>query len=383
MSTPTAEVPSDESRKALLRLGARWVDDAIERDSFAPPLIDALLEQESKAMLYGPSGSGKSSMAIDLACHIALGHRWHGRYVQRGAVVYIAAEAYQSVVRRVSGFKIHHGVRVPLPLITAPPAVLADDKLDELVDRALFEGWLPPVLVIIDTLAAAFPGDEGAEHFTTVAASLDRIREAFHCAVLLVHHSGKQHRLGARGHSSLFAAMDTVIHVGRRGDRVTATVEKQRDGATGDRLSSWHRPVTIGTRPVDPAEANQAVTASVLIPASEPEIGLGYLRPTDPAKVLLNALREGRAGEGPQSWLRSELYRTVHEAMSAVTPGRIGRNTPKRAVEKLVDAGVLEEGADGVFTLRDACTTAHLPHNHSQSDSVTDESQTHSHPTPL
>lgn len=382
MTAPSPDLLSEESRRALLSLGARWVDEAIDNDAFLPPLVEGLLEQNSKAMLYGPSASGKSSMAIDLACHIALGRRWHDRYVQRGGVVYVAAEAPMSVIRRVLAFRLHHRIDVRLPMLMAPPQALGD-SLNELADRALFEGSVPPGLVIIDTLAAAFPGEEDAQHFTSLAADLDRIRQAFCCAVLLVHHSGKQERSGARGHSSLFAAMDTVIHVGRRGDRVTATVEKQRDGMIGGRFSGLHKPVTIGTRSIDPAAAKQIVTACVVVPTSTPEVSLHGFRPTEPAALLLEALRAERDRGACSRWRRADLYQMLRNALVATTKNAIGPNTPRRAVDRLLSVGVLEKGADGFFALSDAQGTAHSPHIHSQSERVSDESQTHSHPTPL
>ncbi len=351
MTALRPDLPSEEGRRALLSLGAMWVDEAIDKDTFPPPLVEGLLEQNSKAMLYGPSASGKSSMAIDLACHIALGRRWHDRHVQRGGVIYVAAEAPQSVIRRVRAFKLHYGVDRRMQVLMAPPQALGD-TLDEFADRALFEGSEPPGLVIIDTLAAAFPGEEGAEHFTSLAADLDRIRQALCCAVLLVHHSGKQERSGARGHSSLFAAMDTVIHVGRRGDRVTATVEKQRDGMIGGRFSGLHKPVNIGTRSIDPDAAEQTLTACVLVPTSIPEVSLHGFRPTEPAALLLEALRAERDGGPCPHWRRPDLYQVLRDALAATTQNAIGPNTPKRAVDRLLRVGALEEGADGVFALR-------------------------------
>ena len=64
---------------------------------------------------------------------------------------------------------------------------------------------------------------------TSAIHAADQIRDQLGAATLFVHHSGKDSTKGARGHSALFAAADTVIAIN---DHV-ATVEKSRDGETG------------------------------------------------------------------------------------------------------------------------------------------------------
>ena len=47
--------------------------------------------------------------------------------------------------------------------------------------------------------------------------------------VLLVHHTGKDTERGARGHSSLRAAVDTEIEISRSGNESVVKTKKQRD----------------------------------------------------------------------------------------------------------------------------------------------------------
>lgn len=58
----------------------------------------------------------------------------------------------------------------------------------------------------------------------------------------LVHHSGKDATRGARGHSALAAAADTIVAIG---DGV-ATIEKSRDGVAGERFPFELVPVDLG-----------------------------------------------------------------------------------------------------------------------------------------
>src|SRR5688500_12305473 len=55
-------------------------------------LIEGLLPSESVAMLFGVEGTHKSFIAIDMALSVAGGVPFHGRRVDAGQVVFVAAE---------------------------------------------------------------------------------------------------------------------------------------------------------------------------------------------------------------------------------------------------------------------------------------------------
>ncbi|MPY72009.1 MAG: hypothetical protein GEU92_18250 [Alphaproteobacteria bacterium] len=65
----------------------------------------------------------------------------------------------------------------------------------------------------------------------------------------MVHHAGKDDARGARGHSSLRAATDTEISIKRAesGEFSIASIDKQRDGASGDKLPFELKEVQLGT----------------------------------------------------------------------------------------------------------------------------------------
>src|SRR4051794_39667006 len=77
-------------------LSTIWADD-ITLDLSGGGLIDGLLPKTGLTVLYGESGAGKTFVTLDLACHIAAGRPWRGMAVEQGVVVYVAAEAPQSV----------------------------------------------------------------------------------------------------------------------------------------------------------------------------------------------------------------------------------------------------------------------------------------------
>ena len=117
-------------------------------------------------------------------------------------------------------------------------ALLAE--LREIIAQA----GMPLVLVVFDTLSRSMPGgDENkSEDMTTVIGAADAIRDEFGATCAVVHHSGKDSDLGARGHSSLFGAADTVINVAKR----TATIVKTRDGVAGENFPFELEVVQLG-----------------------------------------------------------------------------------------------------------------------------------------
>ncbi len=71
--------------------------------------------------------------------------------------------------------------------------------------------------MIVDTLNQASPGgdENSSSDMGKIIASSKRLAAAVEGLVILVHHAGKNRSQGLRGHSSLLAAMDTVIEVSK------------------------------------------------------------------------------------------------------------------------------------------------------------------------
>lgn len=67
-------------------------------------LIEKLFPEGALVGLYGPSGEGKTFLALDWALSIAQGGKWLGWSVQQGPVVYVAAEGGRSIRKRVAAW---------------------------------------------------------------------------------------------------------------------------------------------------------------------------------------------------------------------------------------------------------------------------------------
>lgn len=243
-----------------------WVSDA-KVELTARPILKGLIEPGAFVVIYGPSGSGKSFFTADIAQHIAIGAAWRGRKVRQSLVVYIASEAGSSIIKRFVAWRdnrmgeTEHAI--PLAVLTRGPDLLNNVDVEKLVAQigALQEECgLALGLVVFDTLSRSIPGgdENSAEDMTMAVNAADYLRDKFQAATVYVHHSGKDHAKGARGHSALFAAADLVLGVA---DGV-ATTEKVRDGVAGERFPFALEPVEVGTdsdgEPVITCLLNQA-----------------------------------------------------------------------------------------------------------------------------
>lgn len=220
----------------------RLVDDILTGDEIEDipeiePLVNGVLDLDSTALMYGPSGIGKSFAAIDLALCVATGTAWHGREARQGPVLYAIGEGLTGVRPRYSAWKAHHGWIGQPDIRWAPRAVniltpLGLSELLEVVER------YNPALTVLDTIARHIPGgDENAfETMSQVVECLDRIRVLTGGCALGVHHSGKDEGAGARGHSSFKGAVDTEINV-TRGPTMTAT--KMKNHADGHIIEAF------------------------------------------------------------------------------------------------------------------------------------------------
>lgn len=223
-------------------------------------MIGGMLGSEQFAMIYGESGSGKSFLAFDMAMHYALAREWMGRKVKGGGVLYIAAEGKSSWANRVEAFCQTHEIDEEKRATTPFGFVLETINLgragngDVAAVIAACERWGNRLdtaidLIIVDTMARATPGsnENDAADMSAFVSNMDTIRKATHASQLIVHHSGKNAALGARGHSSLRAAVDLELEVERIEGNRLLRIRKSRDGSDdGDEQPFGLVPVEIG-----------------------------------------------------------------------------------------------------------------------------------------
>ena len=217
----------------------------IEAEDPARDFVEGLFSEGGASVVYGESNVGKSFWVLDIAAHVAMGRPWRNgsREVDRGTVVYVALEGTHGLRQRIQAMKRQGILSDDAPLyVCFAPVSLRDPahaaRLAETVKTVVEQSGLPCRLVVIDTLARAIAGgdENSSRDMTAVVASIDTIRSATGAHVCIVHHCGKDIARGARGHSSLRAAVDTEVEIFRpEGERIsTVRVTKQRDRDRGE-----------------------------------------------------------------------------------------------------------------------------------------------------
>jgi hypothetical protein len=326
-------------------------------------IIKGVIERGVLAEIYGPTQSGKSFLATDLALHVAFGRSWCSKRVRKGGVLYVSAEGGTAIVRRLEAFAKHHDVKlndIDFRAVIEPTSLLDHDGADQLIVDAQSVPNL--VLVIIDTAARVMPGSrEDAEAMGTLVAACDAIRSATRAAVLLVHHTGKNESLGSRGSSVLPSAVDVNISVAQTGETRTVELEKQRDGQTGTICTFRLRVIDLG---VD--EDGDEVTSCVIEAAdAEPKTAKQpKSKLPAAAKIALNTLKKALADSGesvPASnhipdgmrVVTVEQWRRFHYVGTASDMNTEARKKAfQRARETLQAAGLIGLHADHCWIIR-------------------------------
>ena len=297
-------------------------------------LIDGVLMAGGLAVLYGPPKLGKSFVALDMACSIAAGLPWQGIDTRAGRVIYISAEGTPK--RRALAWAKVNGADADKLLVWSQRVNIRDAKERRgFVDAVRAVGWGDPVLVVVDTLSQNFGGrnENDGDAMSEFIDALSKLRESLGgAAVLVLHHTGKDQSRGARGHSALPAAADTMIEVSGeqfeapKNDtarnayyaRVELRCEFQRDDEPFPKMEFGLRRVDLGY-----TDARGRRAASLVVEPFDPSIHHMPKRKRDDRKTaerpggkprekgpdkkahVLNVLRDaGPIGLGLNEWAR-------------------------------------------------------------------------------
>jgi AAA domain len=266
-------------------------------------LVKGIIPRTGLTVAWGPPKCGKSFWAFDLVMHIALGWEYRGRRVRQGPVVYLALEGGTGFAGRVEAWRMvfdevdrRHdeieGHRIGL-FRKVPGADLIGCV------RVQTAGHIPAV-VVIDTLNRSLAGSESDDKdMAACVRAADAIRNAFGCAVIIVHHCGID-ASRPRGHTSLTGAVDAQIAVKRdAADNVLVVVEYMKDGPAGAEISSKLVPVDVG---ID--ADGDPMTSCVIVPLESQEVAKPVTKKAKlpkAAQIALRALNEAtdELGEVP------------------------------------------------------------------------------------
>ena len=215
-------------------------------------LIDSIIPKRAFVALYAPPASYKSFISLDLAEAIATGRDWMGyRIPKKGAVLYICGEGHGGMGARVKACKIQNKspdganlyiIRAQLNLRSSPEDFA---ELVNAINALIAEIDEPLEIIILDTLMRMSGGgfnENSSEDMGAFITQAGKLQEIYECALMVIHHSGKDVTKGLRGHSSLLGAVDTELEIQRQDSVINSsdaavignailTVSKQKDGA--------------------------------------------------------------------------------------------------------------------------------------------------------
>jgi hypothetical protein len=307
-----------------------------------PPLqwrVKGLLPKTGLAAIIGASGSGKTFLALDLMGRIALGQEFFGYKTKSCPIVYIGLEGSAGIGKRIKAYEQHHGQELPaenFKIVTDRLSLLSTDAVE--FASAVTHKGLEGGVFVIDTMAQASPGaDENASaDMGRIISNAQLLQVLTGSLVILIHHLGKDAARGARGHSSLTAALDAVIEVKQTQMGRQWAVAKSKDGQDGLRRSFRLEQVQLGTD-----DDGDPVTSCVAVVDSSGLFAKPQLTGKNQGRVWAAISVNHSAGD---ELTKDELQKLAGEAIT-VTSNKTQR--VKETIEALTEKGYITQTGDG------------------------------------
>lgn len=322
------DIDFNRGKPFVSRFGAqRWEDiGTAGAASCYAWLVEDVIPLNEIAMAFGDSGTGKSFAMFDMAMCIARGIKFNGHNVERGLVVYVAAEAGKGFAKRKIAYAIHHNLEpsepLPFVLLTKRPNFFQDDNdalaLADEINALRRQYNLPLVLTVVDTMSATTQGmDEiSGKDQAIVRKRLLLVQEKTGGTIVVVHHKPKN-GTSPRGHGSITADIETTLEFETVGDRRTdlgkiihkSTLRKQREGKSG---ISWE--FTLPVIEVGRNKWGNPETSCAVVPhATNVARGPVGFHATDNEKLFLRAMFDalGDHGQPPPAGLPASITKVV------------------------------------------------------------------------
>jgi hypothetical protein len=285
----------------------------------APYLVKDIIPREGLVVIWGPPKCGKSFWTFDVLMHVAEGWLYRERRTRQGPSVYVACEGERGLLARSAAYRQRHDIGDPPFHLVTTKLNLPVQYADLVTEIRAQMGDEAPVAIAIDTLNRSIAGSESDDRdMGDYVKAADAVREAFGCAVLVVHHCGIE-GTRPRGHTSLTGA-DAQLAVKRDAEKnVVVTIEYMKDGgAEGEQIVSRLEVVDVAED-----ENGEPITSCVVVPAED--AGRARVKVTGPAKLALDKLHDCLCDLG-----RGVTFSDVTEGGS-VTSSRHGRHIPAGA----------------------------------------------------
>lgn len=325
----------DDGRGGVRETRPRLVHfDAITVSTERRYLVKGLIPRIGLSVIWGPPKSGKSYFTFDLMMHVALGWSYRGRRVHRGAVVYCAFEGQAGIEQRVEAFRKERldAYEGEIPFFLEPVSLDLVREHGDLIAAIQHQIDVSPAAVVLDTLNRSLTGSESSdEDMSAYIKAADAIRDAFDCAVVVVHHCGVD-GTRPRGHTSLSGAVEAQIAVAKDiAKNVVATVEMMKDGPEGESVTSRLERVVVGTD-----EDGDEITGCIVVEVEPAPAPSRAERLSQNQRTMFGLLHDaGSAGLTTEEWnaqarevgIGAKRKATLHDIQHALLNKRMVRKT--------------------------------------------------------
>jgi AAA domain len=209
-------------------------------------IIEGLIPVEGLGFLYGPPGSNKSTLAADIAVHLAANAlEWNGKVIKPSPVIFWAMENPRGAFQSVQGLAKKYGLQVgdraifvperPMDLKTAAGFTVLVKAIGRMAQ--MNGNW--PRLIIIDGLSDALGGadDSDQKEVKQLLFLAEQLALKLGVFFLFIHHEAKGTGT-LRGSGTLKAKAYSVLRVEMEGELPArqVVVEKLRGAANGEKF---------------------------------------------------------------------------------------------------------------------------------------------------
>lgn len=211
--SPAAPAPAPQIRERF-----RCVPFADMR-MIPPPvwLVEGVIQQGGFNVIFGPSGSGKSYLAIHYAFQLA----------QQQRVMYVAGEGISGLYQRGLAWMAQHGGHAGNVLMTLGTVEFMND-IEFMKFRALVNE-MQPAVIFIDTLARALTGaDENNSRDMGIFISRCNELQDAGVTLVIIHHTNKG-GFAERGSGAFRAAADVMVRVYMNDGDIDMECEKVKE----------------------------------------------------------------------------------------------------------------------------------------------------------
>ena len=315
--------------------------------------IKGVLPSQGLAVMFGPSGSGKSFLVLDMVHSIAAGHDWFGHKSMPCGLTYVALEAQGGIGKRVQAYEVQNG-KIPnnVRYITQPFNLLKANDINALATAVTTAGTGD--VVVLDTLSCAAPGkdENDSKDMSNIVSSAKILQDLIGGLVLLIHHTGKDASRGMRGHSSLHAALDSVVEVRRHADQREWIVAKNKDGEDGASYPFTLESVSLGFDSDGEEETSCVISKSQAVQIPVRKIPINGTNRRTAFETLEGALTANRVG-GDSVGSDHPSHVLYEQAIDLVTPQMPGdlkhkKQRAKEAIDGLIKSKVVSLVGDQI-----------------------------------